>query len=143
MLVAVDLTGSQTQKRKGTIEFQHDRANDLIIAIPRWTIETDADVAQWYQQYASYMQSFARKMDMVIVLDHFEIKGTIGVAWGVARAKIHQTFTRFNYRVHASHRFRLYVNTSGVRYDVATQEAATIEDAIDGILAARRAAKLP
>jgi hypothetical protein len=81
-------------------------------------------------------------MDMVIVLDHFEIKPAIAVAWGVARAKIHQQSTRFTYRVHASNRVRLFVNTSGVRYDVATQEAATVADAIEGILAARRAANV-
>jgi len=121
------------------IEFRYDQSNDLIIATPHWTLESDADVAEWYSQYESYMQGYARKMDMVIVLDHFEIKPAIAVAWGLARAKIHQKFTRFNYRVHASNRVRLFVNTSGARYDVATEEAATVADAIEGILAARRA----
>ncbi|HEY5375248.1 MAG TPA: hypothetical protein VIK01_16325 [Polyangiaceae bacterium] len=64
------------------------------------------------------------------------------MAWGLARAKIHQQFTRFNYRVHATNRVKLFVNTSGARYNVATEEAATIEDAIEGILAARGAAGL-
>ena len=125
------------------IEFRYDQSNDLIIATPHWTLESDADVAEWYSQYESYMQGYARKMDMVIVLDHFEIKPAIAVAWGLARAKIHQKFTRFNYRVHASNRVRLFVNTSGARYDVATEEAATVADAIEGILAARRAANVP
>jgi len=127
---------------RGRIEFQYDAVNDLIIATPRWTIETEADVDAWYEQYASYAQKFGRKMDMVIVLDHFEIKPGIGVTWGVARGRIHKQFTRFNYRVHASNRVKLFVNTSGVRYNVATEEAATIEDAIEGILAARRAANV-
>ena len=127
---------------KGKIDFRYDRLNDLIIATPHWTLESDADVAEWYSQYESYMQGYARKMDMVIVLDHFEIKPAIAVSWGVARAKIHQQFTRFNYRVRATNRVRLFVNTSGARYDVATEEAATVADAIDGILAARRAANL-
>ena len=127
-------------KRK--IEFQYDRSNDLIIATPHWAIETAADVAEWYSQYETYMQGYGRKMDMVIVLDDFEIKPAIAVAWGVARAKIHQNFTRFNYRVNPTSRVRLFVNTSGVRYDVATEEAASVADAIDGILAARRAANV-
>ena len=126
----------------GKIEFRYDGANDLVIATPRWVIETEADVALWHDQYVSYMQRYSRKMDMVIVLDHFEIKAAIGVAWGLARAKIHQQFTRFNYRVHATNRVKLFVNTSGARYNVATEEAATVEDAIEGILAARRAAGL-
>ena len=125
---------------KGKIEFQYDQVNDLVIATPRWIIETEADVIQWQDQYVSYMQRFNRKMDLVIVLDHFEIKAAVGVTWGAARAKIHQELTRFNYRVHASNRVKLFVNTSGARYNVATEEAATIEDAIEGIAAARRAA---
>ena len=127
---------------KGKIEFEYDQENDLVVATPRWVIETEADVALWHDQYVSYMQTFKRKMDMVIVLDHFEIKAAIGVAWGAARAKIHQQFTRFNYRVHATNRVKLFVNTSGARYNVATEEAATVEDAIEGILAARRTAGL-
>ena len=125
---------------KGTIDFQYDAANDVVIATPRWVIETEAEVGQWHDQYVSYMPRFGRKMDMVIVLDHFEIKAAIGVVWGAARAKIHKQFTRFNYRVHANNRVRLFVNTSGARYNVATEEAATVEDAIAGIHAARRAA---
>jgi hypothetical protein len=125
---------------RGKIDFRYDSTNDLVVATPHWVIETEADVEAWYEQYASYMQKFGRKMDMVIVLDHFEIKPGIGVSWGVARGRIHKQFTRFNYRVHASNRVKLFVNTSGVRYNVATEEAATIEDAIEGILAARRTA---
>lgn len=70
---------------KGKIEFRYDGANDLVIATPRWVIETEADVALWHDQYVSYMQRYDRKMDMVIVLDHFEIKAAIGVAWGLGR----------------------------------------------------------
>src|SRR5450432_1615210 len=102
-------TGSRpVRTMKGKIDFQYDRANDLVIATPRWVIETEADVAEWYDQYASYMQPYKRKMDMVIVLDHFEIKPAIGVVWGAARAKIHQQFTGFNYRVHANNRVKLF-----------------------------------
>ncbi|MEO6599452.1 MAG: hypothetical protein ABIQ16_06235 [Polyangiaceae bacterium] len=125
---------------KGRIDFRYDASNDAVIATPRWIIETEADVADWYDQYSTYLQKYGRKMDMVIVLDFFEIKPGIGVVWGEARGRIHKQFTRFNYRVHATNRVKLFVNTSGVRYDVATEEAATIEDAIEGILAARRAA---
>jgi hypothetical protein len=124
---------------KGKIDFQHDTANDLVIAIPHWKIETEADVLEWYQQYVAFMSRFDRKMDFVAVLDDFEIAPTIGPFWGQYRAKIHQEFTRYSYRVHSSNRVKLFVNTSGVRYNVATQEAATIEDAIEGIKAARSA----
>jgi hypothetical protein len=127
---------------KGKIEFNYDFLNDLVIATPRWKIEIREDVLAWYAQYESYMKNFNRKMDFIVVLDDFHIGATIGVAWGEYRAKVHQRFTRFNYRVHSNNRVKLFVNTSGVRYNVATEEAATIEDAIEGIKAARRAANV-
>jgi beta-phosphoglucomutase-like phosphatase (HAD superfamily) len=49
---------------------------------------------------------------------------------------------RFTWRVNSNNRVLLFVNTSGVRYKVATEEAATIEDALEGIKAARRAANV-
>ena len=124
---------------KGRIDFQYDRENDVIIARPHWTIETDKDVRDWYDQYAAYMKPFGRKMDFVVVLDAFEIKTAVGVLWGEARARMHHEFTRFNYRVHSNRRVQMFVNTSGVRYNVATEEAATVEDAIEGIKASRAA----
>ncbi len=120
------------------IEFEHNRDHDIVIAKPHWKLETEADVEEWYQQYADYMKRFNRKIDMVIVLDHFDIKPAIGSVFGQYRAKIHQQFTRFNFRVHSTKNVRLFVNTSGARYSVETQEAATVEDAILGILEARQ-----
>jgi hypothetical protein len=43
---------------KGRIEFEYDQVNDLVVATPRWVIETEADVAEWHDQYVSYMQPF-------------------------------------------------------------------------------------
>jgi hypothetical protein len=122
---------------KGRIQFRYDIANDVVIAVPRWKIETPEDVLEWFRQYEAYMTTFRRKMDMIVVLDHFEIAPAIGVLWGEYRGRLHQSFTRYSYRVHSNNRVKLYVNTSGVRYNVATQEAATVEDAIEGIKAAR------
>ena len=121
---------------RNTIDFQYDRVN----AVPHWKIQTRDHAIEWFEQYVVYLKQFDRKMDLVVVLDDFEIGPTIGVLWGEHRAKLHQQYTRFNYRVHSSNRVKLFVNTSGVRYDVATQEAATVEDAIEGILEARRRA---
>jgi hypothetical protein len=84
------------------------------------------------------MSKFNRKMDLVAVLDDFTIAPAVGVYWGQYRARVHQQFTRFSYRVQSDRRVKLFVNTSGVRYNVATQEAATVADAIEGIKAARR-----
>jgi hypothetical protein len=123
---------------KGTIDFRYDASHDIIVATPHWRIETTDDVLTWFGQYEAYMRGFPRKMDFIVVLDDFEIGPSIGPFWGEYRAKVHQLFTRFNYRVHSNSRVKLFVNTSGVRYNVSTEEAATVEDAIEAIEEARK-----
>ncbi len=124
----------------GSIDFRHDRTHDVIIAIPHWKIETKADVEEWYRQYEEFMKPFGRRMDFIVVLDDFQIATAIGPYWGEYRAKVHQRFTRFNYRVHANNKVKLFVNTSGARFNVGTEEAATVEDALLGIEESRRLA---
>jgi len=125
----------------GTIEFHYDEKNDIIVATPHWKIASEADAIAWYGQYARYMKRFGRKMDFVVVLDDFEVLPTIGAKWGEYRAKLHQEFMGFNYRVHSNRDVKLFVNTSSVRYRISHEEAASVEDAIAGILEARRTAE--
>lgn len=126
---------------KGTIDFRHDSENDVVVATPHWHIQTPADAAAWVDAYTRYFKRFNRKMDLIVVLDDFEIAPAVAAIWGEYRAKLHQTLTRPSIRVGASSRVRLYVNTSGVRFDVATGEAASVEDAIQAIRTLRAAAR--
>jgi hypothetical protein len=128
---------------RGTIDFHYDEENDLVIATPHWKIAAEADAIAWYGQYERYMKRFGRKMDFVVVLDDFEVHPSIGAKWGEYRAKVHQEFMRFSYRVHSSRDVKLFVNTSSVRYRLSNDEAASVEDAIEGILEARRTASSP
>src|SRR5579859_1178185 len=109
---------------KGTIEFKYDHANDIVIAIPHWQIDTREHVLSWYNQYEAYMKRWNRKMDFIVVLDDFVIGPAIGSVWGEYRAKVHQRYTRFNYRVHSNNRVKLFVNTSGVRYNIARRRTS-------------------
>jgi hypothetical protein len=127
----------------GTIHFQYDEQNQIVIATPRWKINTEADVLAWFGQYQRYMMRFTHKVDFIVVLDEFDVHPSIGSMWGEYRAKLHKQYTRFNYRVHSKRDVKLFVNTSGVRYSVSTDEANSVADAIRGILNARRAAGLP
>jgi hypothetical protein len=121
----------------GTIHFQYDEQNQIVIATPRWKIDTEADVIAWYGQYERYMRRFPHKMDFIVVLDEFDVSPLIGSKWGEYRAKLHKQFTRFNFRVHSKRDVKLFVNTSGVRYNVSTEEAASVADAIQAILKLR------
>jgi hypothetical protein len=78
-------------------------------------------------------------MDCVMVLDDFHIEPTIASKWGEFRAKLIKELTRFSFRVHADQTVKIFVRTSGMRFNAATNEAETVDDAIAGILAARQA----
>ena len=130
-------------KRPNRVRFRYDIDNDVVIAIPDWLVETEADVLAWSSQYASFLAPFRRKMDLIIDLEKFDVTPRMGAAWGAARAKIAHDYLRFHVRVHPSHRVQLFVNTSGVRHSIATEEAPTISAAIDVIKRARQAAEPP
>jgi hypothetical protein len=126
----------------GSIDFRYDKARDIVIATPHWKIATDEDVATWLAQYASYLTAFGRAMDMIVVLDDFEVTPAIGSRWGEHRARLHREHLRFSIRVHSKRDVKLFVNTSGARFNIATEEAASLEDAVAAILEMRRQAKV-
>lgn len=119
----------------GTLDFSYDTENDVVVVVSHWRIETEDDLEPWYQDWADYFEKNfpGRRMDLVIELTDFQLSPAIAARWGEYRARVHKNFTRFSYRVHSSARVRLFVNTSGVRFDASTCEAATIEDAIAAI----------
>jgi hypothetical protein len=125
----------------GTIDFHYDDQNDIIVATPHWKIATEGDVRTWYGQYVQYLTRYGRKIDIVFVLDDFEVLPVIGAKWGEYRAKLLREFTRFNFRVNSSRNVKLFVNTSGARYNVSHAQADSVEDAIEGVLEARRTSK--
>ena len=124
----------------GRIDFRYDPVRDIVFAMPHWQIETLDDVRNWYLQYADYFEANfqGRKVDLVLDLADFRIGASIARLWGEYRARMNNTYTRHSYRVSSDPRVALYVKTSGVRYDASTYEAPTEEDAVEGVMAARR-----
>jgi hypothetical protein len=125
----------------GTIEFQYDQERDIVVATPHWKIASENDLPAWLAQYHAYLHPFARKMDLIVVLDDFEITPNIGSKWGEFRARLHKEYLRFSVRVHSKRDVKLFVNTSGARFNIATEEAASIDDAKAAILEMRRQAE--
>ena len=125
----------------GTIIFEHDRINDIIIAKPKWNIESKEECEIWYQQWADYLSKFGKKIDIVVVLSEFKIAPQFADAWGEYRAKLNNTFFRFSYRVNPELLTGILIKTSGVRYHAATKEANSIESAIVAIKEERKKLK--
>lgn len=122
----------------GTIDFKYDAAQDIVIATPKWKITTKEDCETWFEQWSRYLSKFGRKVDCVVVLTDFHVSAEIASAWGEYRARLNNTYFRHSYRVEADAIVKLFVTTSGVRFNAATSEAASVEAAIEGILEARK-----
>jgi hypothetical protein len=121
----------------GTIDFRYDQLNEMVVATPRWTIRTREDCETWYRQWVDYLSTFGRTVDCVMVLDEFHVEPEIAKVWGEFRARINNEHIRHSFRVRADWAVRLFAATSGVRYNAASNEAATVEAAIEGIRQAR------
>jgi len=121
----------------GTIQFDYDGRNDIVVATPRWHIRTRGDCEVWYQQWVDYLATFGRRVDCVMVLDDFHVEPEIAAVWGEYRARINNQYTRFSYRVHSDWAVRLFAATSGVRYNAPSDAAPSVEAAVEAILRAR------
>jgi hypothetical protein len=125
---------------KGTIDFQYDFDHDLVVAKPRWSLDTSAEVMRWYQLHASYFAGrFGSPKDLITVNDDFDVAPKVATLWGSYRAKLQERWVRSSVHVRNNARVRLTTNTSGVRYSVSSVECATVEEAIAAILAVREA----
>jgi hypothetical protein len=122
----------------GTIVFEHDTINDILIARPVWEIISRDDCETWYNQWVDYLSKFNRKMDVIIILDDFTIDVEIAAEWGKYRAMINNEYTRFSYRVNPSLLTGAFIKTSGVIYHAASDEALSIEMAYEAIKADRK-----
>lgn len=122
----------------GTIEFKYDKENDIIIAHPLWNIATVEDCRIWYQQWDNYMSQFHRKMDVILELKDFNVEESISLEWGEYRARLNMTYFRFSYRLNNNLNTGIYTRSSGIRYNVAFDEAKDIESAYEAIKEDRR-----
>jgi hypothetical protein len=125
---------------KGRIRFKYDPHDDVVVATPEWSIETEQDCEVWRQQWVDFLEPYGRKMDCVMVLDHFHVAAGIAAAWGKHRAEINKKYIRYSFRVNSEMQVRTFALTSGIRYDAASAEAVSVEAAIEGIRDARRKA---
>jgi hypothetical protein len=125
---------------KGTVEFRYDLENDVVIATPRWTLATSAEVMRWYELHVSYFGGrFRSPKSLITRNDAFDVVPQVAALWGSYRAKLHETHVKSSISVNSNPRVRLTTNTSGVRYGIGAIETKTVEEAIAAIVAARAA----
>lgn len=121
----------------GTMQFQYDAENDVVIAIPNWKIETQEDCEVWFNQYMDYLKPFCRKVDMIFVLDDFAVASQIIHVWGEYRTNLVKEHIRFSYRIHLNALIKIIIKSGSLKYNAVSQDAENVEGAIAGIKAAR------
>lgn len=127
---------------RGHIEFAYDSSNDVVIATPHWSIETETDCKLWLDQYQLGLAKLGkRKVDMVMVLDDFSITPSIAPVWGRYRATMVNDHVRFSVRVNATRRVMIASHTSSVLHQTAAaEEANSLAEAIEKIARQRASA---
>jgi hypothetical protein len=136
----IDQTLRGPKAVRNEIQFEYDGDHDIVIARPVWHIATEEDCRTWRRQWVDYLEPFGRKVDCIMVLDDFRVDAEIAAIWGRYRAEINREYIRLSFRVHPDLRVRTFTLTSGIRYDAASAEAASVEAAVEGIIDARQKA---
>jgi hypothetical protein len=49
----------------GTINFELDKVNDIVIATPNWKVDTKEDCEIWFNQWNDYLSKFGKKVDCI------------------------------------------------------------------------------
>jgi len=126
---------------KGTIDFNYDFRNDVVVARPRWTLDTPVEVVRWYEVQSRYFKArFGGPKDLIVINHHFDVAPQLGTLWTCYCAKMLETFVRFAVHVKSSSHVQQTSTSSVLRYCISTVEVATLGEAVDAILELRQAA---
>jgi hypothetical protein len=129
---------------KGTIDFDYRQDVDIVVARPRWVLDSSIEVMRWHQLHANYFKArFNAPKDMVVVNDAFDVAPRVATLWGSYRAKLHQTIVRLSIGVNNSARVRQSTQTSGVRHSIGSLEAESVDAAVAALVAIREHVSAP
>jgi hypothetical protein len=115
----------------GTIKFTYRALHDVVIATVEWKLETEDDVAAWYEEYRRYFSThFTRKVDIILDLCEFEVSARVSDLFGRSRAKILAEFTNRSYRVHMKPSASTLMYTNSVLHGGPANNFESIDAAI-------------
>ncbi len=122
---------------KGTIDFQYDDRSDVVIARPRWLLDTAVEITRWYKLHADYFAGrFHGPKDLITLHDGFDVATKVAPLWDAYSAKLHESCVRFSVRV------RTDPGTGAAPGSSRSLEAPSVEAAI-GVLLRLRGGERP
>jgi hypothetical protein len=122
----------------GNVVFRYEAQYDLVVATPRWTLATAADVTRWYEANAAYFSGrFRDAKDVIVMNAAFDVVPRLATLWGRYRTLLQERRARLYVSVASNPRLRLTANTSSAQYGVHAFEVATFDEALEVVLAPR------
>lgn len=120
---------------KNQIEFQYDKANDIVVANARWHVKTPEDVVTWTAQHNDYFALCRPKGRCDLRASRLPCGCACGRHLGRGACRDH---AHYSYRVGFQGAAKTYTFTSGIRYAASSAIADTVEQAVSEILRHRK-----
>ncbi|HEX8821493.1 MAG TPA: hypothetical protein VF794_16330 [Archangium sp.] len=122
------------------MSFDYDEVHKVVTASFQDCILNNAlDVARWRTEVEGALSRYPSKVDLLINLDGLVVKYTAGRVFGRERAEVLARFTKRSFRFGGDEMTKMFVATSGTINGAATNIYKSREEALQALLADRRA----
>jgi len=119
---------------------EEDVENDLVLArFDGYVLNAPEDVERWSSEISERLARFGRKVDLLINLDGLRVSFAAGRAFGHARKKVLDEYSRHSFRFGGDDMTRLFVNTSSMITGAAGNAFSTREEALAALRKVRNA----
>ena len=122
------------------MSFDYDEVHDVVTArFEDCILNNSLDVARWRTEVEGYLSRYPSKVDLLIDLGGLVVKYTAGRIFGRERAEVLGRFTKRSFRFGGDEMTKMFVSTSGVINGAAVNVYRNREEALQALLADRRA----
>jgi hypothetical protein len=130
---------SSPETPRNYIRFTYRTLLDVVIAEVHWSLETEADILDWYDEYRRYFETRfpGRKCDVIFELTEFRVTAKVAARFSEVRTQLVEHYTRLSYRVNIHDIARTAMYTSSVLRGAPANEYRTVDEAIEVLQADR------
>ena len=120
--------------------FDYDDVYDVVTAsFQDCVLNNSLDVARWRTEVEGFLSRYPSKVDLLISLDGLVVKYTAGRVFGRERSQVLARFTKRSFRFGGDEMTKMFVATSGAINGAATNVYRSREEALQALLADRKA----
>jgi hypothetical protein len=120
--------------------FDYDDVYDVVTAsFQDCILNNSLDVARWRTEVEGFLSRYPSKVDLLINLDGLVVKYTAGRVFGRERSQVLARYTKRSFRFGGDEMTKMFVSTSGVINGAAVNVYRNREEALQALLADRKA----